>query len=208
MDRKLKERLIGLVVLLTAAIIILPMILGGPDDGEERIVRLERERQQDELPVTRLDLRDPEQRERQEVDPEPVREVPRVRALDEASGDRRQAVREAEEPRPAAEPEPEPESEPESEPEQREAADREDTVPSGSGWSAQVGSFSERSNAEGLVQQLRDEGFGAFVMQHERGGTTFYRVRVGLEPEREGAQRIAERIRQRTGHEARPVPHP
>ncbi len=213
MDRKLKERLIGLVVLLTAAIIILPMVLGGPDEESERTVSLDRDRSSENLPVTRLDLREPDN------DRDRDRRWREDSARDRGSDDDDGTVAEAPvvqpfEPVEEAPERDEPErDERESEPEETDEATAETDedaagVPEGSGWSAQVGSFSDRGNAEGLTRQLRDEGFEAFLMRHERGGSTFYRVRVGLEPEREDAERIARRVKDRTGHEASPVPHP
>ena len=217
MDRKLKERLIGLIVLLTAAIIILPMVLGGPDEESERTVRLDRDRSSENLPVTRLDLREPDNDRDRDWDGGRREDSGRDRGSDRddstvAEAPVVQPFEPAEETRDREEPEPR-EDERQSDPDETEEATEEPEqaaagVPEGSGWSAQVGSFSNRDNAEGLTQQLRGEGFDAFLMRHERGGSTFYRVRVGLEPEREDAERIARRVKDRTGHEASPVPHP
>ncbi|MCP1727097.1 DedD protein [Natronospira proteinivora] len=244
MDRKLKERIIGLVVLLTIAVLFLPMMLGGPDDSE-RSVRLDRPDADQDLPVTRMDLRE-ESTEAEEApdddlfrprprdEAEPARdetedEPAQARGMDE-TGDREDALadettldtRVPEEEAPPAEPEredereaePEPETEPESEPEGEPETDTDteeapaDDVPSGSGWAAQVGSFADRENAEGLVSDLRAEGFQSFLMRYESDDRVLYRVRVGLEPERDDAQALAERILEQTGHEASPVPHP
>lgn len=246
LDRKLKERLVGLVVLLTIAIVILPMILGGPDD-EGRSVRLERPPSDDEgLPVTRLDLREPEDSRppREEAPREESVdtgsagdtdvEPPVTRGLEEAADDDSEASDAETEPEEAdpsdaaaeaetepetdaespAEPDasPEPESSSESDAEEESAAETDGepfaSAPAGSGWAVQVGSFSSRENADRLVAQLRENGFQAFLMRHRHEGDVLYRVRVGLEPDRESAERIAERIRNTTEHPARPVPHP
>jgi DedD protein len=212
MERKIKERLVGLVVLLTLAVIFIPMVLDGPGKDEPIERRLERPGLQEDLPVTRLDLRERDAAADRQADVDPKSLLPDLDAEPEApaaTGREQRTRTEVTERAPMQadeiqEPEPEPESDPE--PGERRAGD--DGVPSGTGWTAQVGSFSDRSNADGLMRRLREEGFEAFVMQYQADGRTMYRVRVGLESERDRAVALAERIRDRTGEPARPVPHP
>ncbi|MFW2405356.1 MAG: SPOR domain-containing protein [Gammaproteobacteria bacterium] len=47
------------------------------------------------------------------------------------------------------------------------------------GWVVQLGSFSSRTNAQGLADQTRAKGFKSYLMPIERSGKTLYRVRVG-----------------------------
>lgn len=270
MDRKIKERLIGLVVLLTLAVIFLPMFLGGPDEsGERRHLPLATETEES-LPETRLDLNGSESGDsgdqgrvstadsddeggdgegvtvsgldESSAEAEPVAESDVGDASGEAgdaasdeteavaaetddapsesagtSGDATSADAGTDEPETessAPEPSPEPADDggesagDESSATEADADTDDDAVPAGSGWAAQVGSFTRRDNADDLIGQLRDEGFEAFLMRHRTDERTFYRVRVGLEPDRESAAALAERIRRETGHEAAPVPHP
>lgn len=244
MDRKLKERLIGLVVLLTAAVIIVPMILGEresvPDDPAQRPVTDRDTRE------VRLDLAESETGEAREepsedpgtgersvetdVPDEPGEQDISDRGFQQDIAQAREELaREAEEGM-AQEPE-EPAEEEEAAPEQDRAEDpgtaRDDESdpeepadgegdadrlledgPEGSGWSAQVGSFSQRDNAETLVREIREQGLEAFLMRHEADGRVLYRVRVGLEDDRDGAVGLAREIENRTGHAASPVPHP
>jgi DedD protein len=81
-------------------------------------------------------------------------------------------------------------------------------APSSGGWAAQVGSFSEKANADRIAADLKSGGFKAFVMEHREGGKTYYRVRVGPVASREAAAALASRITQQTKQAARPVRHP
>lgn len=260
MDRKIKERLIGLVVLLTLAVIFLPMFLGGPDESvERRRVPLATETEES-LPETRLDLNGTDTSDDRGTasvaDPaddgdsedgvtvtgldEPAEEATSATdtgpgetsaAGDDAATEATEATgSEANDPSPASEPTSDDSAAADTGTEEtedatdtatpsREAADEAgesagddssdgEAVPTGSGWTAQVGSFTHRDNADDLISQLRGQGFEAFLMRHRTDGQTFYRVRVGLEPDRESAVSLAERIHRETGHEAAPVPHP
>lgn len=226
MDRKIKERLIGLIVLMTLAVIFLPMMLGGPEEGGgERRLSLE-SAEESALPETRLDLREsPEEDDDssgEEVDFEPEESDPSPAgngSPEPDASDLEPAVPEDEaSDAAAAEEDADAES---AEEDTAEAPDGDDDGaedaassaeafegPSGSGWTAQVGSFTRRENAEDLVESLRDSGFEAFLMRHEGSEKVFYRVRVGLESEREEATELARRVHSETGHEATAVPHP
>ncbi len=212
MDRKLKERLIGLVVLLTAAVILVPMILGDRetsptddpdfDDADTREVRLDL--REDREPDTTPEV-EPEATATPEDEEEDAREEVETRVAEgrEAAEEAREEIAEAQEE--AAEPKAD--EAPES------GVDTDDVEilddgPEGTGWSAQVGSFSDRDNARNLAAGLREEGLEAFLMRHETEDRVLYRVRVGLESEREGAVQLAAEVEEKTGHEASPVPHP
>lgn len=228
MDRKIKERLIGLVVLLTLAVIFLPMFLGGPEESDERRrVPLATETEE-ALPETRLDLNDSDPAPSDDGEPASMSDPAdedgdevTVTGLDESaddaspsdtaepsedseSSDTGSDVSETE----SSTPEPSPEAADEDRESAADESSDSDAVPTGSGWAAQVGSFTRRDNADDLVSLLRDQGFEAFLMRHQTDGQTFYRVRVGLESEREAAASLSERIHRETGHEATPVPHP
>lgn len=48
-----------------------------------------------------------------------------------------------------------------------------------SGWSVQLGAFSDKANADQLSRRVETFGFSAFVSEFRSGGQTMYRVRVG-----------------------------
>ncbi|MCB1866865.1 MAG: SPOR domain-containing protein [Chromatiales bacterium] len=64
-----------------------------------------------------------------------------------------------------------------------------------SAWAVQVGSFSERARAEALKKRLTDAGFVTLLEPAFVGSQTFYRVRVGPELEREAAEKLQKAIR-------------
>ena len=63
------------------------------------------------------------------------------------------------------------------------------------GWLVQVGSFGDEENARRQADRLADAGFTARLYPHTSGGRRMYRVRVGPEPSREGADEIASSLR-------------
>ncbi|MGD2120057.1 MAG: SPOR domain-containing protein [Chromatiales bacterium] len=63
-----------------------------------------------------------------------------------------------------------------------------------SSWMIQVGSFSSRENAEKLLQELRKQGFDSHLEQAQVNQATVFRVRVGPEVERSNAEKLAKQI--------------
>jgi len=64
-----------------------------------------------------------------------------------------------------------------------------------SAWVVQIGSFSSQVNAEKQVQDLKTKGFPAFLRRHVSADKkVLFRVRVGPEKERSRAEKLAERL--------------
>lgn len=74
-------------------------------------------------------------------------------------------------------------------------------------WAVQLGAFSTREKADGLVANLRKRGYAAFVLEYRASGRVLHRVRVGPEQDRERALAIAERLR-KDGFQPVVAPHP
>lgn len=74
-------------------------------------------------------------------------------------------------------------------------------------WAVQLGAFASRSKADGLVAKLRSRGYPAFVLEYRAGGQLLHRVRVGPEQDRGRAVAIAERLRN-DGFQPVVAPHP
>lgn len=75
-------------------------------------------------------------------------------------------------------------------------------------WVVQVGSFSNRKNALALKEKLVKKGFRAFVeriIQHDK---TSYRVRVGPEVRRENAEKLQKQIAQKMNIKGLVMTHP
>jgi len=207
MERALKERIIGAVVLVVFVVLVVPVFLDGPpDDGEvitERVLLPGQEDQKTQTVVL----------ERDRTEPVPVPSTPQDDAVA------------------AAEPQPQPEAQAEA---SAEASAEQETIrrpepsrlppkpvaepvkdtpkdePAASGtgmWAVQLGSFSSKENAERLAADLRKEGYAAFLSQLETASGTLHRVRIGPQKDRESAEQMAARLK-KAGHTGQVVPHP
>ncbi len=61
-------------------------------------------------------------------------------------------------------------------------------------WAVQLGAFSNRAKAEQLVAELRKRRYSAFLLEYRATGQVLYRVRVGPEQDRARAEEIAARL--------------
>ena len=69
-----------------------------------------------------------------------------------------------------------------------------DPATGGAGFVVQVGSFSQKGNADKLTRKLQAKGFPAFVEGTKAGGKSIYRVKVGPRPTREAADDLRQRL--------------
>jgi DedD protein len=198
MERALKERIIGAVVLVVFVVLVVPVFLDGPPgDGEvvtERVLLPGQEDQKTQTVVL----------DRDRTDPVPVPSA----AQDEAAAEPVQA-----------EPEPEPEQEVIRRPEPSrlppkpvEASSQdeqkvEEAASSTGMWAVQLGSFGNKENAERLAADLRKQGYAAFLSQLDTASGTLHRVRIGPQKDRDSAEQMAARL-QKAGHTGQVVPHP
>lgn len=183
MDRSLKERVIGASVLVALAVWLIPWILDGPvPDAESGAAQTPAAERSAPLrtQTIRLENRQNSSAQSDTPDipgsptPQDSEEVARV-ALEASAGAQPGA--------PAA-PVPIPttaEAQVEVEP----------------GWLVQVGSFGDEENARQVAGRLVEAGYTARLYPHRSGGNLMYRVRVGPEPSREGADDIASSLRNR-----------
>ena len=210
MERALKERIIGAAVLVIFAVLIVPVFLDGPPaDGElitERVLLPGQEGQDTQTVVL----------ERDRTDPVPTTSVP-VPARQQAE----EETPAGETPKPAAaqarEPEKQPETTPEKTPEKAPEKTPESPAPkpavtqpavSSTGmWAVQLGSFSNKDNAEKLAADLRKQGYAAFLSQLETDNGRLHRVRIGPQKDRASAEAMAGRLA-KVGHKGQVVPHP
>jgi len=172
MDQKLKQRLVGAVVLISLAVIFIPIILEGPDDEWSPRVQ--------EIPV-------PPQIEYQTevelpVPAEPARETP---AAQEPAPP--PVTPETSPLRPEPEPAPAPAAVKPAAPAAQPAA------PSGS-WVIQVGSFSQKLNASGLRDRLKKAGYASYLQETSSGNVMAWRVLVGPYETRAAAEKQRDRI--------------
>jgi DedD protein len=199
MERALKERIIGAVVLVVFVVLVVPIFLDGPPESGEIIserVLLPGQEGQDIKTVV-LD------RERSE----PVPSANNATVIDEAK------VVVVEEPEISV-PIPAP-VEKEKAPAQTEQQSAPEPAPATQGqaasttgmWAVQLGSFSSKENAERLAAELRKQGYAAFLSQLNTGAGALHRVRIGPQKDRESAEAMAARLL-KVGHKGQVVPHP
>lgn len=220
MDKQLKERLIGALVIVLVAIIIVPVVLDGPDEASRT----------ETLPLPEAGTTEPAagtqswhydlENGDSESGPENREPPPMLTGMENtgqtADPDTATATEEAttappqsaqqtvtrSEP-PAGEAQTASAPAPEAAGPAREPAVA-DTAPAGA-WAVQVGSFSEAARAESYAAELRKKGFRVFTMEFTTGGTTYHRVRVGPQATRAEAEKAAERLKAATGGPAKVV---
>ena len=199
MERALKERIIGAVVLVVFVVLVVPIFLDGPPDSGEVVTERVLLPGQDGAKTQTVVL------DRDRTEPVPVA----------STGD------EAAQPAPAqSEPEPEAEApviakqdpvrRPEKagpQPEAEKPAEKPAASSTTGMWAVQLGSFSNKDNAEKLAADLRKQGYAAFLSQLETGSGTLHRVRIGPQKDRESAEAMAARLL-KVDIKGQVVPHP
>lgn len=206
MQQHHKQRLIGAVVVVALAVVFLPMLLQGPVDRSTTDMSMD-------IPP-RPEAGSGENAGRDARPPADTLEaVPMPEDTD--TGDTGAAeAHDAPPPEPSVEATGEGDGEaagtdgaaPESAETEGEtqARDGEDAA-----WAVQVGSFSQRDNALGLRDRLRDQEFSAYVDRVERDGEPpLYRLRVGPVIEREDAEALLERLSAEADLDGLVVSHP
>lgn len=203
MDESLKARLIGAAVLVAVAVVLIPELLSGRKTAEPQPAGSAEARG---TRTFTIELNGGSAVG--DLQPPPVAEAPAPAPAPVAV-----AEQPAVEPPVAAPPEPTPEPAPEP------AATREppavakappatpvkppvETAPAPAavtrgGWVVQVGAFGSATAAQRLVKDLQGAGYRAYVSPVTRSGKTLHRVRVGPEPGRDEANRLAERLKAR-----------
>jgi len=195
MERALKERIIGAVILVLVVVLVVPIFLDGPPDEteivSERVLLPGQEDQKTQTVVL----------ERDREDPVPVASSP--------TPDRQEPARE--EPKPVAveQKQPEPQTTPpRPAPEPVKESVVEQPAASTTGmWAVQLGSFSNKDNAEKLAADLRKQGYAAFLSQMTTDSGQLHRVRIGPQKDRESAEAMASRLL-KVDHKGQVVPHP
>lgn len=184
MDDGLKQRIIGAIVLVIAAVVFLPMLLSGQDETVRVEVEAPEPPEMDPTPIARaapVELAEPEQLpDIPPSVPDPV-DPPRPSEPDMPP-----------EPTVAAPPAAPAVSQP-PEPAIPEPADVEGD------WVVQLGSFSSAENASALSEKLRTQGYNAYTVPSQVNGKSITRVFVGPVVDRDGANRLRDELARRSG---------
>lgn len=200
MERQLKQRLVGVAVLVSLAVLVVPILFDGgyrrapvprrdiapmPADSFEDSVPPLAQSVQDALEAG-LDA-DPEAlseaaAEDATLDLPPAVDPPAfVAGAGGAAADPAAAVAAA--PPAAQQPDPTPPS-PTPKPAPPVSA------PDLERWTVQLGSFASRANAEGLLARVKNTGVDGFILPLTEGGKTTFRVRAGPVAGRAAADRL------------------
>ncbi len=185
MEQQLKQRLVGAVVLVSLAVIFIPVILEGP--GDEWTPRNQNIPQPPPLEFrTSMELPLPETEGATAAGP--VAAPPGQTQADPVQADGADTG-----PEPASLPAvPEPASVPVAEvPVTRNPPA---AAAPAEGWYAQVGSFSQQDNAAGLHERLGKAGYPAHLQQTDIGKGSSYRVLVGPEKGRGNAEKLLQKL--------------
>lgn len=197
MDRALKERVIGVIVLVVFAVIIVPVFLDGPPDQAEVISE-----------SLLLPGQNGEAQKQQTIVLDRDRDEP-VPSASIASQTQQASTGAATTTQAQAQPVPQ---QPRNEPPRQEGPEvapaSGDTATSETGlWAVQLGSFSNQENAERLAIELRKQGYAAFLSQIKTGDSSLHRVRIGPQKDRDAAEDVAAKLKS-AGHASQVVPHP
>jgi DedD protein len=194
MDVRVRERLIGALVLVTIVVLLVPAVLKGrdsrPQEPSGQPARSVEVTLDDNEPPEQDEVLVPETLATDTPEPQaPVGELPAPAATQPAAPTGARAT--PAEPKTAT---------PAADPSARLPVD----MPA---WAVQLGAFSSREKASSLVVDLRKRGYAAFVLEYRGAGKVLYRVRVGPEQDRARAAAIADRLR-KDGFEPVVARHP
>ncbi|WP_417531913.1 SPOR domain-containing protein [Marinobacter lipolyticus] len=193
----LKQRIIGALVLVSLAVIFVPMLFDEPhSERTSSSINIPEEPPFPEVDAPEPPAADaPAYRLEESGEPEPVR--------DSGTQQQVQRVDEVEEPVSETLPDPAPEAQPAEpvaqepaptpEPESQESDQQADSAEyAGSldgAWVVQLGSFGSADNARNLRNKIRDQGYNSHLQKIQRGDTTLTRVFSGPFAEKAEAER-------------------
>ena len=187
MEVRVRERLIGALVLVAIVVLFVPAILKGRDPAPAAPTETAPTRQV-EVPIGNA-TPIPEE---QILVPEPARPDAAPAALPQRDTLPPQSPTPKPTPKPASAAT-EPPAKTTSAPAPASAPVSVPAAPT-SAWAVQLGAFSNRAKAEQLVAELQKRRYAAFVLEYRAGGQVLYRVRVGPEQDRARAEEIAARL--------------
>jgi DedD protein len=193
MEQKLKQRLIGAIILVSLAVIFIPIILEGPDDEwSPRSNNIPEPPRMDY--GTDMELALPPVETAETVEDEPMEPMEPMESTEPEKPVAAPAVEQQVDRRPA---EPEKTALPPAQPATPPPAAVEKTdsplVPP-PGWYVQVGSFSQKMNAEGLRDRLQAAGHKTRLQAINIGKAQVYRVLVGPADSRASAEQQSSRL--------------
>lgn len=189
-EGRLKQRLVGAVVLVALAVIFIPMLLSGGREMEMPVFGSNvPERTPEITNIKHLDIEEIKQPERGPINPKTIpidHDLPEPEIVKEKNTKSivdtiKEATSSKEEKNPVIQ----------------------KTV-----WAVQVGSFSKRSNALALKDKLNKKKMPTFVERIMKNNTAVYRVRVGPETTRKKAEALKLKLKKELKLSGLVVKHP
>lgn len=219
MDRALKERITGAVVLVAFAVLVVPVFLDGSTEvpattvtetvtlpgqsagaRSQQTIVLERNREEP-MPSAQV-----EQTVAEAAPPPAEKPVQKAEPTERPSPEEEVANVESA-PAQTAKAAPEKQTPDRERPSEKAATEPQKAASTTGMWAVQLGSFSNRQNAERLAADLRGAGFAAFLSQLGTDGGELHRVRIGPQKDRDAAESVAAKLTD-VGHKGQVVPHP
>lgn len=198
----LKQRVIGALVLVSLAVIFVPMLFDEPHtERSSRLIDIPEEPPFPEVqqppepdaepPSYRLEEPvDTGTRARPQDEPQPEPSAPVEPEQQQPVPDQPSAAQQTQvEPRSEAKPEPEPEPEQAPKQEAKTQTSAEFARSLEGAWLVQLASFGDAANARRLRDKVREQGYDSHVQKVEQGDTTFTRVFSGPFAEKADAEK-------------------
>ena len=188
-EGRLKQRLVGAVVLVALAVIFIPILLSGGRDMEMPVFGSNvPERSAEIRNIKHIDIKEMQETKSYQVNP---KKMPIAKGL----------------------PEPEvvkPQSPSIIDSIKNASILKEDKKPliTDNVWAVQVGSFKNRTNALALQEKIRKKKLYAFVDRIMKKNTAIYRVRVGPQTSKEKAEKIKIKLKKEMNLSGLVVKHP
>jgi DedD protein len=201
MERPLKERLVGAVVIVIIGVVFIPLFLDGPDESGRAV------EQGLTLPSASQGVRTvtiPVGRSADEPAPVPAPSSADPVAPRPDAGSVKRPAANASTPAAAPSTAAPPAAAPAPSRSAPAPAPSRQAAPAAGDWAVQVGSFSQADNAERLKDKLVADGFQAYTSRVVTDAGTMHRVRVGPVPAREDAEGLLARLT-RAGQKGRVV---
>ena len=184
MDKRTRQRIIGIALLLLLAAILAPFVFRSPEQIRNA-----------------LDMQIPERPEMAQVNVEPVVSEEMANAAAERIQSEREAVKEAAEEQLQAKAGSNQESDQQDSPQAPASEDvpvpppaEPDDAPVLAGFVVQVGSYSSADNAAGVVEKLKAAGYRAYSETDNHQGKVVHRVMVGPEIHKKDAERTSQEL--------------
>ena len=188
-EGRLKQRLVGAIVLVALAVIFIPMLLSGGRDIEMPVFGSNvPERTQEITSIKQIDVEALKKAEAKPLNPKrlPIdHDLPEPKVVKENNKSLVETIKEA------------------ALPKVEKKKLIKETV-----WAVQVGSFTKKSNALGLKDKLRKKKIYAFVERIVNNNKAVYRVRVGPETTRKKAEQMKQKLAKEMNLTGLVVKHP